>query len=194
MYFRYANICLHLNEYLCKINVPFLCILMSFYSQTGELLTMEHAQRPYQPLTTGTNCCWVQFRFHFQDMFAGDRWCFIRLYSLTGEKTWRDQQSRIHCLLSIFSYFLLLRGSDHSIENTPGKRLTVSKSGGDGNSSIIILQIWVFQLWHKHRPRHTCGECPLSESLSAFYASFDPGRYNYNDVQNVGRSLDPYFL
>ena len=57
-------------------------------------------------------------------------------------------------------HFLLLRGWDHSpfligiggafygqnysksnmgSPNIPGKRLTVSKSGGDGNSSIIIL-------------------------------------------------------
>lgn len=164
MYCRYVSICLRLSEYLCGI---YRCMhhtnviaRTSFYSQTRELLTMENAQWPYQPLTAGTNCCWVKFRFHFQDMFASDRWCFIRLcYTHRQAKRHEETNRAGSCVYWTFSPIrrmgsqsntdghrwrlfadsIIVYKSKMGSPNIPGKRLTVWKSGGDGNSSIIIL-------------------------------------------------------
>ena len=158
----------------------------SFYSQTRQLLTMENAQWPYQPLTAGTNCCWVKFRFHFQDMFASDRWCFIRLY-YTHRQAKRHEETNRAGSFVYWTFSPIRRMGSQS--NTDGHRWRLfadsiivykSKMGSPNipGKTAYSMEKWWWRKFEHHYPVKiwvvwVVGQTLCCESLTAFYASID---------------------
>ena len=179
----------------------------SFYSQTRELLTMENAQWPYQPLTAGTNCCWVKFRFHFQDMFASDRWCFIRLY-YTHRQAKKDMKRPTEQGPLFIEHCLLLGGWDHSptLMGIGGVCLRtalsyinprwvhqISRENGLQYGKVVVTEIRA-SLSCQDMGSVSCGANSLLWIFDSFLCFYWRSSKKIDHVRIVGRSLDPYLL